>query len=71
MILCGIDECGDEFEIERFEIGSDLDDDWLSIWKSKKVSEASEIFPEAQRFFWEDRRKWAHYIACGISPFED
>lgn len=58
MHLIMIDECGDEVEIDFFHIGSDLDEDYLDLWKSIKIQKASEKFPEARRFYFEDRRNW-------------
>lgn len=38
MILVRIDECGDEQEVERFDLHLDLDEDELEIWKSRKIA---------------------------------
>lgn len=58
MILIGIDECGDEFEYARYDLKLDLDNDELEIWKLRKERQAEEAYPEARRFYWEDRRLW-------------
>lgn len=62
MILIMVDECGDEVEVERYTIGNDLDEDWLEIWECQKIQEARERYPEAQRFYFEDRRNWQSMI---------
>lgn len=43
MILVRIDECGDEQEVERFDLHLDLDEDELEIWKSRKIAKAEEL----------------------------
>lgn len=58
MILIMVDECGSEVEVERFTIGNDLDEDYLEIWKLQKIDKVREQYPEAQRFYFEDRRNW-------------
>ena len=62
MILIMVDECRDEIEVARFKIGNDLDEDYLYLWKCKKINEASESFPEAIGFYFEDRRNWNSII---------
>ena len=63
MVLIMIDECGDEVEIDRYALQLDLDEDELEIWKDRKVRQASERYPEARGFYWEDRRSWDMLIA--------
>lgn len=63
MVLIMIDELGDEVEVGRFNLQLDLDSDELDIWKDRKVAEAREHYPEAQGFYWEDRRGWDMLIA--------
>lgn len=58
MILIMIDECGDEVEVERFTIGTDLDEDYLEMWKDMKIAKAREQYQEANGFYFEDRRSW-------------
>lgn len=58
MILIMIDECGDEVEVERFNLSGMIDDDELEIWKERKIRKAREEFPEAMHFYFEDRRSW-------------
>ena len=58
MVMMMIDECGDEVEIGRYKIGKDLDEDYIDIWKSMKIDKARDEYPEAQRFYFEDRRNW-------------
>lgn len=66
MILIMVDECGDEREVERFTIGDDLDEDYIEIWQDKKIADAREEYPEARRFFFEDRRDWNRQINAMI-----
>lgn len=63
LILIMVDECGDEVEVERFNLQLDLDEDELEIWEARKIEKAAENYPEAQRFYFEDRRQWARMIA--------
>lgn len=58
MILIMVDECGDEVEVGRYTIGKELDEDYIDIWKDMKIAKAREEYPEAQRFYFEDRRDW-------------
>ena len=66
MILIMIDECGSEVEVDRFEIGTDLDEDYITLWKSMKIEQAQERFPEARGFYFEDRRNWNSMINAMI-----
>lgn len=67
MVLVMIDECGSEVEVDRFTIGSDLDEDYVEIWKDRKIEKAREQYPEAQRFYFEDRRNWNTVINSMIN----
>lgn len=62
MVLIMVDECGDEVEVGRFTIGNELDEDYIDMWKDMKISKAREEYPEAQRFYFEDRRNWHSMI---------
>lgn len=62
LILVMVDECGDEVEVDRYTLRLDLDEDELEIWKDRKIAKAEERFPEAQSFYWEDRRGWNSLI---------
>lgn len=66
MILIMRDECGDEIEVDRFQLSMDLDEDELEIWKGRKIDKASERYPEAQGFYFEDRRNWNSMINAMI-----
>ena len=61
-ILIMVDECGDECEVGSYTLSLDLDEDELEIWKDRKVEQASEKWPEACGFYWEDRRGWNSMI---------
>lgn len=77
MVLIMIDECGDEREYDRYTIGDDLDEDYLEMWQEMKISKAREDYPEARRFYFEDRRNWNSMINAmirddeGYDPWED
>ena len=62
MILIMIDECGDEIEVERFQLQLELDEDELEIWKDRKIAKAAQRYPEARSFYFEDRRNWDKLI---------
>lgn len=62
MILIMIDECGDEFEVNRYRIGNELDDDYLELWKQMKIDDARDKYPEAMSFYFEDRSNWMSLI---------
>lgn len=62
MVLIMVDELGDEVEVARYTIGDELDEDYIELWQDKKISDAREEYPEAQRFYFEDRRDWNRQI---------
>lgn len=62
MVLIMVDECGDEVEIDRYTLTLDLDEDELEIWKERKIAQAMDRYPEAQGFYFEDRRRWGSMI---------
>lgn len=70
MILIMIDECGDEVEVARYNVSTDgefvLDEDELAIWQEHKIDKASQEYPEARGFYFEDRRNWSHRINAGL-----
>lgn len=66
MVLIMIDECGDEVEIDRFNIGNDLDEDYIEIWKAMKIDKARQEFEEARGFYFEDRRNWNSMVNAMI-----
>ena len=55
MILIMVDECGDEVEVDRYNIGDDLDADYLHMWKQMKIEKAYQQYPEARNFYFEDQ----------------
>lgn len=73
MILIMVDECGDEVQIAGFKVGDDLDEGYMELWKEQKIEEASVEYPEAQRFYFEDRRDWARRVneMIGSDEFYD
>ena len=62
MILVMRDELGDEVVVERYTLRGLLDEDELELWQDRKIRQAEERFPEAQGFYWEDRRGWDSLI---------
>lgn len=71
MILIMVDECGDEVEVARY-VAPDFGDDTdaFDIWKDRKIERAEDEYPEAQGFYWEDRRDWglkAARMMCGLN----
>lgn len=66
MVMIMVDELGDEVEIERFTLCLDLDEDELEVWKERKIRKASEEWPEARGFYFEDRRGWRAAILADI-----
>lgn len=62
MVLIMVDECGDEIEVDRYNVGSDLDEYYMDLWKESKIDEVRERYPEARRFYFEDRGQWKSMI---------
>lgn len=51
-----VDECGDEVVVDTFSISSELDSDYIEVWKEMKIGKAREKYPEAYGFYFEDSR---------------
>ena len=68
-ILLMVDECGDEWEVDRYTIGDDLDEDYLAMWKSMKIDKARERYPEARNFYFEDRSAIARAARLAMHEF--
>lgn len=51
--LIMVDECGNEVKVKSFDVGNDLDEDYMELWKERKIDQARARYPEAQRFFFE------------------
>jgi len=66
MVVIIVDECGEEREWNRFTIGNDLDEDYIDLWKAKKIEQAYEDYPEARHIYVEDRRHWNSWINASI-----
>lgn len=60
--LIMIDECGDEVEVETFNLSLLTDEDEINVWKSVKEAKYAEMYPEATGFYWEDRSQWDRII---------
>lgn len=65
--LIMVDECGDEVKVETFNVGNDLDEDYMELWKDRKIEKARENYPEAQRFYFErpySDMSYGELLAC-------
>ena len=51
--LIMVDECGNEVKVKSFDVCNDLDEDYMELWKDRKIEKARENYPEAQRFYFE------------------
>ena len=77
MVVIIVDECGEEREWNRFTVGSDLDEDYIDLWKYSKIEQAWEEYPEARNIYVEDRRNWNSMIYASMrgdeyyDPWED
>lgn len=73
--LIMIDECGDEVEVETFNLHLLTDEDELAVWQSIKEAKYAEQYPEARGFYWEDHSQWSHAINAMLNDptlsFED
>lgn len=64
-----VDECGDEVVIDTFNMGEELDEDYIELWESMKIEKASQRYPEAQRFYFENSRDMQRLVNAKISGF--
>ena len=62
-----VDECGDEVVIDTFNMGEELDEDYMEVWESMKIEKAKQRYPEAQRFYFEDSRAMQRLINAEIN----
>lgn len=65
--LIMVDECGDEIKVETFSVGSELDEDYMELWKDRKIEKARENYPEAQEFYFErpySDMSYGELLAC-------
>lgn len=69
MVLIMIDECGDEVEVNRFNIGDELDEDYIEMWKDMKISKAREEYQEARGFYFEDRSEMRRAVNAAVHEF--
>ena len=66
-----VDECGDEFVIDTFNINDELDEDYMEVWESMKIEKARQRYPEAQRFYFEDSRNMQRLIDAEINSWRE
>lgn len=55
-----------EMEIARYTLQMDLDQDEMEIWEARKIQKVAQQYPEAQGFYFEDRRSWQVAILADI-----
>ena len=46
MVVIIVDECGEEREWNRFTVGSDLDEDYIDLWKYSKIEQGRKNIPK-------------------------
>ena len=66
-----VDECGDEVVVDTFNVGDDLDEDYMEMWEDMKIEKARERFPEAQRFYFEDSRELQRLIDAEVNGWRE
>ena len=66
-----VDECGDEVVIDTFNMGEELDEDYMEVWESMKIEKAKQRYPEAQRFYFEDSRAMQRLINAEINGWRE
>ena len=66
-----IDECGDEIVVDTFNMGEELDEDYVEVWESMKIEKARQRYPEAQRFYFEDSRAIQRLINAEINGWRE
>lgn len=69
LILVMVDECGDEREVEVFDIPDLLDEDYLNLWKSMKIEQAYKRYPEARNFYVENRTAMERAVSWAVDDF--
>ena len=62
-----VDECGDEVVIDTFNVGDELDEDYMEMWEDMKIEKAKQRYPEAQRFYFENSRDMQRRINAEIN----
>lgn len=66
-----VDECGDEFIIDTFNINDELDEDYVEVWESMKIEKARQRYPEARGFYFEDSRDLQKLIDTEINGWRE
>ena len=66
-----IDECGDEVVVDTFNVGDELDEDYMEMWEDMKIEKARERFPEAQRFYFENSRDMQRLINAELNGWRE
>ena len=56
-----VDKYGDEFVVDTFTVGNDLDEEYMKVWENMKIEKARERYPEAYGFYFEDSRDVQRY----------
>ena len=66
-----VDECGYEVVVDTFNIGEELDEDYMEMWEDMKIEKARQRYPEAQRFYFEDSRNMQRLINAEINGWRE
>lgn len=66
-----VDECGDEVVVDTFNMGEELDEDYMEVWESMKIEKARERYPEAQRFYFENSRDLQRRVNAALNGWRE
>ena len=66
-----VDECGDEVVVDTFNMGEELDADYVEVWESMKIEKARQRYPEAQRFYFEDSREMQRRVNAELNGWRE
>lgn len=66
-----IDECGDEAVADTFKVDDGLDEDYMEVWEGMKIEKASQKYPEAQGFYFENSRDLQRLINAEINGLRE
>ena len=66
-----VDECGDEVVVDTFNMGEELDEDYMEVWESMKIEKARQRYPEAQRFYFENSREIQRRVNAALNEWRE
>lgn len=52
--LIMVDECGDEVKVETFNVGNELDEDYMELWKDRKIEKQEKTIQKLNGFILND-----------------